>query len=387
MAFIPRLPTWHNTVTVYRKTGVDVWAELGELFGQLYTPLRNQDDEPGGLMYFEFPKAPLPSGAPWLFPRDSFNGEPDVLELDLPGSNGLQAYRVREVRGRWIGFPNEHLICDLQRMTAAEWNVETHSPPPAIDPPPLAPPVDLPNQWILSIDCVDNGTCDDCDSLNGTYELNYVGGSNWDSVPFAFSCSSTGLVYWRIQYWDSSTTEEEIFLLIAMLFELTTDTLIGSWQDHVVDWDHSSPLALPLWSLSGVCTEGDCLVIAPPEEPGPEIPDMPTEWNWEIGPTTDDECTDCNEGFSGFSYYLTAAGDNHWSAEGFSPTLCTEFFAATVDLVMAENGDLTFTMSGITPPIVWYGSADGWDGVTPLALSPDPGDHRCHWGNITLTPA
>lgn len=111
--FRPRLPTWHNTVQTYRKTG-DVWASNGSILGQVYTPLRNQDDEEGGLIYFEYPI----QSATAL--RDGFDGIADAVGITFPGG-AVKGYRVREVLPRWLGFPNQHMIASLQRLRSDQW--------------------------------------------------------------------------------------------------------------------------------------------------------------------------------------------------------------------------------------------------------------------------
>jgi len=227
MPFIPKLPTWHNIVTFYRLTD-DVWEEAGQCLGQLYTPLRNQDDEQGGLMYFEFPKAQLPSLAPWLFPRDSFNGVADVAEFDLPGSNGRQAYRVREVRGRWTGFPNEHLLCDMQRMASHQWDLVNHQavndPPPA---PPLTPPTSVVPPADIDVAGVVDDACDACGELNGNYgNLVYKGllPNNgwpihyWESPAFSWSCSPTGMAFWRISELNPLVVGGVVTIAAALMY-------------------------------------------------------------------------------------------------------------------------------------------------------------------------
>jgi hypothetical protein len=65
-------------------------------------------------MYFQYPKAH--AGVI----RDPFDGVADVLSMTHPGG-AVKGYRVREVLPRWLGFPNEHFIASLARLTDAQF--------------------------------------------------------------------------------------------------------------------------------------------------------------------------------------------------------------------------------------------------------------------------
>lgn len=113
MAVVFRLPTWNTELQLFRRTG-GVWAPLTTIVGQIYTPSRGQDDVVGGLLYFMFPKSDVDVA------RDSFDGDADAVLVPYPGGGAAKAFRVRSISPRWLNFTNEHLIMELNRLTAAE---------------------------------------------------------------------------------------------------------------------------------------------------------------------------------------------------------------------------------------------------------------------------
>lgn len=119
MVFIPRLPSF-NTEVQYSNYDPDTegWLPWGELAGQIYTPQRGPDDEEGGNLYFVYPKEDnvLTGGAQR---HDMDKG--DTLKIEYPtGSGEFHLFNVEEVFPRWLGFPNEHLMAILRRLTAAQ---------------------------------------------------------------------------------------------------------------------------------------------------------------------------------------------------------------------------------------------------------------------------
>lgn len=122
------LPKFYDTITLYRVTA-GVWAELGELQGQLYCPGKKEDDLGTGEMHYHFPKAADEEVGPWVLPRDSYSGIPDVAEVTYAGGY-VRAFRVADMRPRWNPFDNAHLQLDLHRIRDDEWDFVTHQPLP-----------------------------------------------------------------------------------------------------------------------------------------------------------------------------------------------------------------------------------------------------------------
>lgn len=119
MAFIPRLPTF-DTEVQYSSYDPDdeIWLLWEDLVGQIYTPQRGPDDEQGGNLYFVYPKEDnvLVGGAQR---HDMDKG--DTLKIEYPtGSGEFHLFNVEEVFPRWLGFPNEHLMAILRRLTEAQ---------------------------------------------------------------------------------------------------------------------------------------------------------------------------------------------------------------------------------------------------------------------------
>lgn len=119
MAFIPNLPTWHNTVTVYKfDPALRTYGLYPQsITGQVYTPQRTQDEQTGETLYFVYPKT-----KDFLRGLKDYNdvGRADVITFSIPhGEPGarLVGYEVREVQPRWLKFPNQHLMATLQRLT------------------------------------------------------------------------------------------------------------------------------------------------------------------------------------------------------------------------------------------------------------------------------
>lgn len=247
MAFIPKLPTWHNTVTVYRATD-GVWNLLGTITGQVYTPLRNQDDEDGGLIYFQYPKSTA------IVLRDEFQGEADIVEIPMPGGLPVQIYYVRDVRPRWLGFPNEHLIADLQRVRTAAivppppaWDPDIGAPPdPPFSPP---PPVGIGSCLELVTTGFDTGECDDCGLLNGTRRLNLVSPSHWESAEFDFPCSPSARALWV-----ADKVGESLYVTLAFKYP---NTIVAA---HVMSrlFSEFDPAGTLLqsgdWFIDGLCS-------------------------------------------------------------------------------------------------------------------------------------
>jgi len=119
MAISFKKPTWHNEVTVWKWNADDlVWDDAGTITGQLYTPLRNADDEDSGLLYFEYPKEDDLLRDRWDYDN---SGDLDGITFSFPtGGPREVGYWVEDVLPRWFGFSNEHLIAVLRKMTTAE---------------------------------------------------------------------------------------------------------------------------------------------------------------------------------------------------------------------------------------------------------------------------
>lgn len=121
MPLIFRLPSF-TTDLVWYKYGPDdgTYTEQVPITGQVYTPLRNPDDEQGGLLYFVYPKE-----SDLLSDRYDYNtgGAADVVAITFPSEGGrTRGYRVRECIPRWLKFVNEHLMVSLERLSAAEFD-------------------------------------------------------------------------------------------------------------------------------------------------------------------------------------------------------------------------------------------------------------------------
>lgn len=122
--FTTHLPHWQYD------PDTDAWTERGTVCGQVYTPLRGQDDRNGGTLYFEYPKENDVL-------RDTFDydadGKADVLILGYPTNNPrINGYKVRDISPRWLKFVNEHLHATLQKLTPSELAdvMGNHVPPP-----------------------------------------------------------------------------------------------------------------------------------------------------------------------------------------------------------------------------------------------------------------
>lgn len=120
MPFSPRLPTF-NTECAWFKWDPDaeLYIEQESITGQVYTPQRGQDDDNAGLLYFVYPKGADVLHDPYDYSDAA--GPSDVLIIEYPkDSASYRAFKVREVSPRWLGFPNEHLMVSLQRLTQEE---------------------------------------------------------------------------------------------------------------------------------------------------------------------------------------------------------------------------------------------------------------------------
>lgn len=258
MAFIANFPKWQYTVDVYRVDGTS-WNYAGGIRGQVYTPLRNQDDDRGGLMYFMMPKKQLIVAGdplPWLLPREEFGGSADVIEIALPGENGLRAYRVREIKPRWLGHPNEHLLIEMVRLSTTEWSTTTHSvpPPTPVTPTPVTPPTVPPGVIPpdgLTIGGVDDDTCESCGDLNGTLDdWTYrgkigdpvTGWNYWETEIFAWSCSPVGSVYWRLTAINGPTIGQDLTIMLELRYPWTggEEPVLSQQIQTIPAWDGSN---------------------------------------------------------------------------------------------------------------------------------------------------
>lgn len=396
MAFVPKLPSWQITVQVYRNTA-GVWANVGEIFGQVYTPLRNQDDESGGLLYFMMPKnqvTPPYKGNPgpfgWLIPRTPYEGVADVIEIPLPGGNGTVAYQVRDVRPRWLGFPNEHILVDLQRLAPSEWNADIHEPPPL--PPPSIPqgPSDL------EIDGVVNDECGACDELNGTYaNLEFKGllPNNgwpiyyWESPVFSWSCSPTGFAWWRITELNPLIVGGVVTIGASLMYAHPTygPVVIVEDVETVDPWD-GSPIVLTDMPSTNECNFDDATITISFAVEVPPL--LPPFWHIINGAHTDGDCTACAE-IAGFEIDTDGNGGDpyHFWFTNTSAGLSCSFGAGTYFLIYHDGaGGITLRIAGIQDEVQWTGSVLGWNGTDPITLTSTGANTACVWDSVTLEP-
>lgn len=331
MAFVPKLPTWQHTVEVYRKTA-DTWAAAGSIFGQVYTPLRNQDDEDGGLLYLMMPKEEItppykgnPGPFPWMMPRSPYDGIADVIEISLPGGNGVVAYEVRDVRPRWLAFPNEHILVDLQRLNTNQWNVSIHRPPPSPPPtdpdPPVVPTGTVPPQTLQVADIADD-ECTACEELNGEYDgLTYKGQlqpgmsipyDHWETPMFDWDCSPSGAAFWRVTAISELKIGEFVVVEVTLRYPSiaiggsdTIATFIGS----VPAWD-GSDIVVPFLSGTNECdfsATSITIEFDDPEPPGLSV---------HLASLGDDGCGFCADIVG--DYPLTQQTETSWISDQFA---------------------------------------------------------------------
>jgi hypothetical protein len=117
MAFVPHLPTWINTAELYRVNAVTLATTFEALVpGQLYYPRRGPASSSLGELYFLHPLTSNVLLEEGQLPTNLFH----LLRLEVPSGSGLyKGYGVRLVYGRWLGFPNEHLVARVQQLTHA----------------------------------------------------------------------------------------------------------------------------------------------------------------------------------------------------------------------------------------------------------------------------
>lgn len=117
-------PSYTTDVNVWKWMPDDlIWVqEEAPLQGQVYTPIRNADEEEGGLLYFVYRSINDVL-------RDEIDygntGRSDVISFGFPlrpeTAARTVAYRVTDVQPRWLKFTNEHLMATLRKLTPAEW--------------------------------------------------------------------------------------------------------------------------------------------------------------------------------------------------------------------------------------------------------------------------
>lgn len=229
MPFIASLPTFHNAVAVWKYDPLsDTYEEEEEaLTGQVYTQLRTQDDNTQGTLYFEYPKE-----EDRLRDVADYNrqGKADILVLDFPtGAPRNLTYMVRDVQPRWLGFPNEHLMATLDRLSPAEFTTYTEAPPV---------PLNLSVTFPLG---VINGTCDQCGVLSTEWIVDRVLLTE-DLVMFdrtqACTCYTSGEVLVRLLYFRNTGLVQ----LVAYTNGLATT--LAAWEVTVPGWDMSDSLLL-----------------------------------------------------------------------------------------------------------------------------------------------
>lgn len=126
-----RLPTWILTVTPYTLDPISGVRTAGIPFpAQMYPPVRTSDNQGASDGYLVYPK-----DVDALHDPSDYNlvGTDAVT---FPWNGKTWSYNVIQVLPRWAGFPNEHLLALLDRMTA-EAALTPHLPVPAV---PLIPP-------------------------------------------------------------------------------------------------------------------------------------------------------------------------------------------------------------------------------------------------------
>lgn len=114
MGFVPRLPSWNTSVSVYHI----VWEEPGHVYkadvtGQVYYPRRTRV-WPENLLYFMFPRLDFDIIHGRRYYYNAPHDELDVLEIEWPSNSGnFWWYYVYETEPRWLGFPNEHICATI----------------------------------------------------------------------------------------------------------------------------------------------------------------------------------------------------------------------------------------------------------------------------------
>lgn len=125
MGFVPRLPTWNTDFTPYLyDAATDTWAEGVVFEGQLYTMKRVAEVLGTEAMYVVHPKEDDQL-------RDPTQLRPfrwDVITFDW---RGVQTWWfVEQHVPRWLGFPNEHKLALIRRMTQDEIDLVLNNLPP-----------------------------------------------------------------------------------------------------------------------------------------------------------------------------------------------------------------------------------------------------------------
>jgi len=232
MAFVPRLPTFQCSVNVWKyDPDTDTYSENEDpLIGQVYTQLRNQDDNTQGTLYFEYPKED-----DILRDLKDYNdvGKSDVVVIHFPSNAPRDCfYMCRDVQPRWLEFPNEHLMATLVRLSDLEWNELNPEPPPP------APDEMLVNQVTPS-----DEACGDCHTLGTTVTgLNLVLETptliTWLTDPIVISCYPDDLFY-QVDYFPVSG-------LIVLSIMSPIGVSIAGYSGTELFWDMTSLKQLDL---------------------------------------------------------------------------------------------------------------------------------------------
>jgi len=113
--FVPRLPTWNLECQAYTLDPETGTRSAGAGFvAQMYPPLRGSDQVGASDAYLVYPK--------------ESNALHDPTEYDNVGMDAVVfswngqtwGWLVQQVLPRWAGFPNQHYLALLKRMTATE---------------------------------------------------------------------------------------------------------------------------------------------------------------------------------------------------------------------------------------------------------------------------
>lgn len=253
MAFVPKLPTFNVTVEVWQyQLAEDYWEEtLEELPSQVYTQLRTQDGDAKGTLYLEYAKE-----NDWL--RDYVDygniGKTDAVVIRFPTTEDVRyvGYWVRDVQPRWLGFPNEHIMATLEKMTPDELNeVITSEPPP--EPPD-----------VVTLNSTGFGTseCEDCTALSTSHLLDL------------FSYDGNTAIWKTTQDFDCVEGFTEIDIAVAYVrgssilsvtMSLVGGATIAQWfRDDLVDWDYSTGQNVDLTFGTEDCPWTILVNVSPP---------------------------------------------------------------------------------------------------------------------------
>jgi len=240
MAFVARLPTWNQTVLVYRCADGDPVPVLrGSLDGQVYSAFKRAQTAVAFNMNLLYPwDAPLILySSPQLPSVGAALYQHDIVVFDWPLSpfdDGAMYAEVSAVSPRYKNFPNQHNVAVLQAInlegTDNGWLYWFGSGTPP-DPPSGGGDVEVAG--------VGEDECADCSAYNGTFSCtNQVSPTRWDSDPFSVAC--TGLLgAWTFQLVGTLAYAGAIYEQAPGLW-----STLKSYTADASGWNGTDPLTL-----------------------------------------------------------------------------------------------------------------------------------------------